>query len=81
MADDNISSRNVTVCLKSITPHRAAQTLHWRGLSLHGQCPTHVDSQLIALLKNYWLLIVGVIAALAFWVHHKITALLDDDAE
>jgi len=40
-----------------------------------------VDSQLIALLKDYWLLIVGVIAALAFWVHHKITALLDDDAE
>jgi hypothetical protein len=40
-----------------------------------------VAAQIIALLKDYWLLIVAVIAALAFWVHHKIAALLDEDEE
>jgi hypothetical protein len=40
-----------------------------------------VDSQLITLLKDYWLPIVGAIAALAFWAHHKISALLNDDEE
>ena len=43
--------------------------------------PNRVAAQIIALLKDYWLLIVGVIAALAFWVHHKIAELLDDDEE
>ena len=38
-------------------------------------------AQLITLLKDFWLLIVGVLAALAFWAHHKIAALLDDDEE
>jgi hypothetical protein len=38
-----------------------------------------VDSQLIGLLKDYWLPIVGAIAALAFWAHYKISALLEDN--
>lgn len=41
----------------------------------------HVDSQLITLLKDYWLPIVGAIAALAFWAHRRIAALLDDEEE
>jgi len=40
-----------------------------------------MDSQLIALLKDYWLVVVGAVAAPAFWAHHKITTLLDDDEE
>ena len=40
-----------------------------------------VDFQLITLLKDYWLPIVGAIAALAFWAHRRIAALLDDDEE
>jgi hypothetical protein len=39
----------------------------------------HVDSQFITLLKDYWLPTVGAIAALAFWAHHKISALLEDN--
>ena len=38
-----------------------------------------VDFQLITLLKDYWLPIVGAIAALAFSAHHKISALLEDN--
>jgi uncharacterized protein with ATP-grasp and redox domains len=42
---------------------------------------TRVAAQIIALLKDYWLPTVGAIAVLAFWVHHKIAELLDDDEE
>jgi hypothetical protein len=40
-----------------------------------------VATQIIELLQNYWLPIVGAFAVLAFWVHHRITALLDDEEE
>ncbi len=40
-----------------------------------------MDSQIIALLKDYWPRVGGVIAALAFWIHYKIADLLNDDEE
>jgi hypothetical protein len=40
-----------------------------------------VDSQIIAILKDYWLPIVVAFAALGLWIHHKVTALLDKDEE
>ena len=42
---------------------------------------TKMDAPLITLLKDYWLPIVVAFAALGLWIHHKITALLDDDEE
>jgi hypothetical protein len=59
----------------------AAQAAHWNGVSLLARHPTRVVSQLIAILKDYWLPIVVAFAALGLWMHHKITALLDDDEE
>ena len=40
-----------------------------------------VDSQIIAILSDYWLPIVVAFAALGLWMHHRSTALLDDDEE
>ncbi|MEI7681899.1 MAG: hypothetical protein WCK07_21050 [Betaproteobacteria bacterium] len=40
-----------------------------------------MDAPLITLLKDYWLPIVVAFAALGLWIHHKVTALLDDDEE
>jgi hypothetical protein len=60
------------------------ERVHWRVISSHLRIAGNnspVDSQIITLLKDYWLPIVMAFAALGLWVHHRITALLDDDEE
>ncbi len=50
-----------------------------RRVARNDESINYVAAQIIALLKDYWPPIVIVIAALAFWAHHKIAALLDEN--